>query len=159
MNNIFYTNVSPYLKDFTIVKIYNYELAKIDLEIAQSFNKKNIHSALDSADFKILRRTRLTNEVIKLTCEKLKLGTEILIRKEGVEKYLIIDKIKYNLVFSMIGHIPFVNVNKEKTIVFVYSNDFTKIYYCGIKDEISETDIITINDKTVLTNFTSFKEL
>ena len=68
-------------------------------------------------------------------------------------------KIKYNLVFSMIGHIPFVNVNKEKTIVFVYLNDFTKIYYCGIKDEISETDIVTINDKTVLTNFTSFKEL
>jgi hypothetical protein len=159
MNNIFYTNVSPHLSKFTIVKIYNYELAKIDLEIAQSFNKKNIHSALDGVDFKILRRTRLMNEVLKLTCEKLKLGDEILIKKEGLEKYLIIDGVKYNLVFIMVGHLPFVNLNDEKTIVFIHLNDFTKVYYCGVKETLLPTDITLINEKTVLKNFENFIDI
>jgi hypothetical protein len=156
MNNLFYTNVSPHLSNFTIVKIYNYELAKIDLEIAQSFNKKNIHSALDSVDFKILRRNRLMIEVLKITCNKLKLGDEISIKKEGSEKYLIIDGNKYNLVFIMIGQLPFVNLNNEKTIVFIYLNDFTKVYYCGVKETLLPSDIILINEKPVLKNFEIF---
>ena len=101
MSNLYYTYVAPNIVNFKVVKIYNYELGKIDLEIANSFNKKNIHSALDSVDFKILRRTRLMNDVLKLTCSKLGFG-DVLINKVGLEKYLIIDGEKFNLVFFLI---------------------------------------------------------
>ena len=155
MSNLYYTYVAPNIVNFKVVKIYNYELGKIDLEIANSFNKKNIHSALDSVDFKILRRTRLMNDVLKLTCSKLGFG-DVLINKVGLEKYLIIDGEKFNLVFFSIGQLPFVNIESEKSIVFLYSNDFTKLYYCGKKGKINNDEFVLVNDKPVLINFTNF---
>lgn len=155
MSNLYYTCVAPNIVKFKVVKIYNYELGKIDLEIANSFNKKNIHSALDSADFKILRRNRLMNEVIKLTCHKLGLG-DVLINKVEMDKYLIINNEKYYLVFFSIGQLPYVNIDTEKSIVFLYSNDFTKVYYCGKKNKLKQEEYVLVNNKPVLTNFNEF---
>jgi hypothetical protein len=59
-----------------------------------------------------------------------------------MDKYLIINNEKYYLVFFSIGQLPYVNIDTEKSIVFLYSNDFTKVYYCGKKNKLNKIDIV-----------------
>lgn len=142
MNDVFKKYVLPLLYDFQSVRIYNYEIAKIDQQTAKLANKKNIHSALDLPDFKVLRRVRLINEILRLSCEKLNLGNEIIIKKKTTNKYIFIDGIEYCLLIFALGEKPiFKYSTDENIIVFIYNYNFTKIFYCG-KKKISKSDFL-----------------
>jgi hypothetical protein len=76
IEQLYLTKIIPYLKEFKICEIYNYELKKLDQELAESMNQKNIYTALDLPDFKNIKEIKLESSVIKLSCKKLNIGME-----------------------------------------------------------------------------------
>ena len=83
IEQIISTKVIPLLSEFRICDIYNYELKKLDQELAESINQKNIYTALDLPDFKNIKEVKLEASIINLTCKKLNIGKDINIIKEN----------------------------------------------------------------------------
>lgn len=143
IEQLYLTKVIPYLKDFKICEIYSYELKKLEQDLAESFNQKNIYTTLDLPDFKHIKDIKLESSIIKLTCEKLKIGNTIVIEKSNGVKFIDIDNIKYQLIFFSSGIVPEVELKKENIIFFMYQPKFQKIYYCGklFLNGMSETEV------------------
>jgi len=139
------TKIIPFLNEFKICEIYNYELNKFDLELAESMNQKNIYTALDLPDFKNIREVKLEGSIIKLACKKLNIGGEVNLEKGNGLKVLNIDGEKYQLIFFPSGSVPEIDLKLEKLIFFMYQPKFQKIYYCGIKN-LKKLTKTTIND-------------
>jgi hypothetical protein len=131
IEQLYLTKIIPYLIEFKICEIYNYELKKLDQELAESMNQKNIYTALDLPDFKNIKEIKLEASVIKLACKKLNIGIESNLEKENGAKILNIDGEKYQLIFFPSGSVPEIELKKEKLIFFMYQPKFQKIHFCG----------------------------
>lgn len=132
IEQLYLTKIIPFLNEFKICDIYNYELKKFDQELAESMNQKNIYTALDLPDFVNIKDYKLEESIIKLTCKKLNIGNEVNLVKENGLKMLIIDGEKYQMIYFSSGSVPEVDLKLEKLIFFMYQPKFNKIYYCGI---------------------------
>jgi hypothetical protein len=131
IEQLYLTKVIPLLSEFRICDIYNYELKKLDQELAESINQKNIYTALDLPDFKNIKEVKLEASIINLTCKKLNIGKDINIIKENNYKILQIDNEKFQLIFFPSGSVPEIDIKLEKIIFFMYQPKFQKIYFCG----------------------------
>jgi hypothetical protein len=145
IEQLYLTKIIPYLKEFKICEIYNYELKKLDQELAESMNQKNIYTALDLPDFKNIKEIKLESSVIKLSCKKLNIGNQANLEKENGIKLLNIDGEKYQLIFFPSGSVPEVDIKSEKLIFFMYQPKFQKIYFCGIYNS-KKLNTTTINN-------------
>jgi hypothetical protein len=131
IEELYLTKIIPFLNDFKRCEIYNYELKKLDQELAESMGQKNIYTALDLPDFKSMRELKLEPSIIKLTCKKLNIGKEVIFDKENGINILNIDSEKYQLIFFPSGTVPEIDIKLENIIFFMYQPKFQKIYYCG----------------------------
>lgn len=131
IEQLYLTKIIPLLSEFKICEIYNYELKKLDQELAESFNQKNIYTALDLPDFKNIKEVKLESNIIKLTCKKLNIGKDVSFLKENNYKILQIDDEKFQLIFFPFGTVPEIDVKFKKIIFFMYQPKFKKIYFCG----------------------------
>jgi hypothetical protein len=131
IEQLYLTKIIPLLSEFKICEIYNYELKKLEQELAESINQKNIYTALDLPDFKNIKEIKLQANIIKLTCKKLNLGKDINVVKENNYKVLLIDDEKFQLIFFPSGSVPEVDVKLNNIIFFMYQPKFQKIYFCG----------------------------
>ena len=150
LQKLYLTKVLPYLKNFKMCEIYNYEIKKIEQKLAESLNKKNIHEALDIPDFRHVKDAKLLPEIIKIAILKLKL-----IEKERLEYTTNINILKigdkeYQLVTFSSGELPKIRHNNENIIFFMYQPGFNKIFYCG---RLHKENINISNNKGLFTNF------
>ena len=135
--------VSPIMNNFLKCDVYKFEIEKIDLEIAQSVNEKSIYKALDNVDFKTIRKVRLENEILKLVCKKLKIGNNILLGRDKDIKLIIIDDIKYQIIWLKDNTLPTIsNNNNYKKMFFISSTDYKRFYYCGKINTIDSSLLI-----------------
>jgi hypothetical protein len=163
IEQLYLTKIIPFLNDFKMCEIYNYELKKFDQELAESMNQKNIYAALDLPDFKHIKEIKLESSIINLTCRKLNLGENINIIKEDGIKFLQINDLKYQLIFFPSGLVPEVDLKLENLIFFMYQPKFKKVYYCGtLKNKKLNKSIINnfyinncFNDTKRFVNFKS----
>lgn len=121
-------------------EIYGFEIKKIEQQLAESLNKKNIHAALDIPDFRHVKDSKILPKIIDTALKKLNLINEF--KNE-----------KYKLVTFSSGNLPVINYNNENLAFFMYQPGFKKIYYCGklLKENIKNSN------KTEL--FTDFENL
>lgn len=158
VNDFFRKYIFLYLDDFRLIKIYKYELSNIDNFIALSSNYKSIYSALDKVDFRLVRNNVRLLNVIKLIFKKMGFS-DLEINSKDLDISILINNQKYSILFFSIGELPYINISYSNTIVIFYVNDFSKIYFCGIKSCFKKDDYIFYNDKIVLSNFKDFKPL
>lgn len=147
---LYLTKVLPHLRNFKMCEMYNFEIKKIEQQLAESFNKKNIHEALDIADFSHVKNTKLVPEIIKTAIKKLRIVESL--EDEKVD-FLKIDNKQYKIITFSSGELPKIKFNNENLIFFMYQPGFKKIYYCGKlqKDNIRKSDKIEL--------FTDFENL
>lgn len=131
VEQLYLKTIIPLLKDFKFCNIYNYQLKKFVQELAESLNQKNIYTALDIPDFKFVKETKLEAKIIKLVCEKMKIGNVVEFYRSKRTKILEIDKKKFQLIFFPSGTIPEIEIDLENLIFFMYNENFEKIYFCG----------------------------
>ncbi|MAE09056.1 MAG: hypothetical protein CL661_09895 [Bacteroidetes bacterium] len=124
-------------------EIYSYEIKKIEQQIAESLNKRNIHEALDIPDFRHVKNSKLLPEVIKSAIKKLKISEK---SDDKNIDYIKIDDKKYKLVTFSSGELPKIKSNNENLIFFMYQPGFKKIFYCGklLKENISSTNNVEL---------------
>jgi len=146
VEQLYINNIIPLINEFEICEIYAYELNKLDQELAESINQKNIYTALDLPDFKHIKEIKLESSIVKLTCKKLNLGNQVDVEKENGFKILNLDGEKFQLIFFPSGIVPEINLRLEKLIYFMYQPKFQKIYFCGIQN-------LKKLDKTTIDNF------
>ncbi|MGX1024262.1 hypothetical protein [Psychroflexus sp. MBR-150] len=89
---LYVSKVLPHLANFKVCNIYRYEIKKIEQELAESFNKNNIHEVLDIPDFRHVKNDKLMPEIIKLVLNKLKIEKNTLLQKKD---FIVIDGIEY----------------------------------------------------------------
>ena len=155
----FFNNfIFPNINNFRIIKIYKFELTIIDDLIAKSSNNKSIYSALDKPDFRLLRNNIRIVNVIKLSFKKMGFS-DVEINFQGINNSITLENKKYNLLFFSIGELPYIDVNLGKTIVMFYVNDFSKIYFCGIKNGFNVGEYYSYNNKNTLSNFKYFESI
>jgi len=147
---LYLTKVLPHLRNFKMCEIYNFEIKKIEQQLAESLNKKNIHEALDIPDFRHVKNTKLLREIIKVAIKKLKIIEKV---EAQINDFLKIDNKEYKLVTFSSGELPKIKFNNENLIFFMYQPGFKKIFYCGklLKENVP------ISNKTEL--FTDFENL
>ncbi len=140
---LYLTKVLPHLKNFKMCEIYSYEIKKIEQQIAESLNKRNIHEALDIPDFRHVKNSKLLPEVIKSAIKKLKISEK---SDDKNIDYIKIDDKKYKLVTFSSGELPKIKSNNENLIFFMYQPGFKKIFYCGklLKENISSTNNVEL---------------
>ena len=95
LQKLYLTKVLPHLSKFKMCEIYGFEIKKIEQQLAESFNKKNIHEALDIPDFKHVKNKKILPEIIKTAIKKLKIVDEFENEKNG---FLKINNTQYKLV-------------------------------------------------------------
>lgn len=145
---LYITKVLPHLKNFKMCEIHGFEIKKIEQQLAESLNKKNIYEALDIPDFKNVKDSKLLPKIIEISLKKLGLFKEF-----KIEKYFLnIDNEKYKIVAFSSGDLPIIKYNNENLVLFMYQPGFKKIYYCGklLKENISrsnETELFTDFEK------------
>jgi hypothetical protein len=131
IEQLFLTKLKPYFNDFKSCEIYKHEINKIEQDIAESINQKNIYAALDIPDFKITKDLKLETRIIELACKKLKLGNEILFLNENGAKKIIIDGMMYQSIIFQSGVLPKIDLKHENIIFFMVQPMFKRVYYCG----------------------------
>lgn len=146
---LYLTKVLPHLKNFKMSVIYRYEIKKIEQQLAESFNKKNIHEALDIADFRHVKNKKLLPDILKLAIKKLK----IIEKEDDINSdHIIIDDKKYKIVTFISGELPKIKLNNDNLIFFMYQHGFEKVYYCG---KITKENISFTNNDELFTDFES----
>lgn len=145
IEQLYLTEVVPFLKNFIYCDIYKYELIKISQELADSLNEKNIYTALDKPDFKHLKDKKIEQSVLRIVCKKLKLANSVEEVIENGLKLLILDGVKYQLYLFPTSTVPEINIKFNKAIYFMYQPEFKKVYYCG-KQNIGELNSDILND-------------
>lgn len=164
-NTKFISTVLPFLSTFKYCKLYGYELNDIKQKIAESVGAKNIHKALDKADFRGVLDSKISIQIIKKSITKLRLfdvykferNPNVLIPSPNGERCQIIS-FKY-------GSLPIVDVKEKNLLFFMYESDYKKVYYCGsyyIKGEIIKStlnDFYKFNCFQETNYFTNFKTL
>lgn len=143
IDKLFLTEVIPFQSNFSTCEIYKFEMKKLEQELAESMNLKNIYNALDLADFKYVKTAKIELQILELACIKLNFGKEILLTKENGIKTLSLNGTKYQVILFPTFTVPEVDLKLEKTIYFMYSPQFEKISYCGI------LDLKNLNDTTI----------
>lgn len=131
IKNLYLKYVLPNLINFDRCDIYNYEIKNLEQTLAESFNKKNIHEALDIPDFRHVKDLKLQSYIIELACNKLNLGNSIEYRKNSKCTSLLIDDVEFQLVLFPMGEIPQIELFNQKIIFIMYEPGFKKIFYCG----------------------------
>ena len=145
IEQVYITHIHALLSTFKMCNIYSYELIEFDKKIANSSNKGNIYSALDTPDFKIMRQSKLKTLIIKLVCDRIGLGKNIAFSMSVGFKFITIDGEKFQLYFFPFGTIPEINLQNEKSIFFMHKTDFKTIFYCGKLDLTGSLNEISIN--------------
>mgnify|MGYP000536355863 CR=1 FL=1 len=95
LQKLYLTKVLPHLSKFKMCEIYGFEIKKIEQQLAESFNKKNIHEALDIPDFKHVKNKKILPEIIKTAIKKLKIVDEFENEKNGFLKEGCLHKAIY----------------------------------------------------------------
>jgi len=147
LQKLYLTKVLPHLSKFKMCEIYGFEIKKIEQQLAESFNKKNIHEALDIPDFKHVKNKKILPEIIKTAIKKLKIVDEFENEKNG---FLKINNTQYKLVTFSSGELPEIKFNNENLIFFMYQPGFKKIFYCG---KLLKENIKNSNNTKLFTDF------
>ncbi|MDR3653229.1 MAG: hypothetical protein P4L34_09700 [Paludibacter sp.] len=131
LSKLYISKVLPFKRKFISFEIYRYILADLEQIIAESFQKKNKYEALDVIDFKYVKAEQIKFQIIKIFFNKFYFGNEIELLYENAIRFLIIDKVKYQLIYFDVGSLPEIDLNYNKIIIFMFQLDFLKVFYCG----------------------------
>ena len=127
----FIKNILPYQKHFKCCDIYNYEIRKIEQEIAKSLNTKNIHTALDIPDFRSVKDSKVFTYILKLCINKLKIFEQTKLEHKQNKLILKHNTDIYQVIKFVSGELPLINDIEKNLIFFMYQPGFNKIFYCG----------------------------
>ena len=140
---LYFSFISPYLKDLKSCTIYKHELKIINDIIIKNSKYSSLYKALDIPDFSTFRNLIVFSEIIKLSCNKFKMGSEINYVKEGDTHFLLIDGLKYQLIYFFKGEVPIVNIKFPNLVFFMIEQGLGKVFYCG-KLSINKLELDTL---------------
>lgn len=131
LQKLYISKILPFLNKFKYCDIYEYEIRKIEQELAEAFNQKNIHTALDMPDFRYVKEGKVLLSIIKISIKKLNLSNLSLLKFDNECINITINEVNYQVIAFPSGEVPKINIKNNNLLFLMYQPGFKRVYYCG----------------------------